>query len=73
MEHLKTLLLTPSAGRTNPLHPPVTLDAFVPHCLQWHGQSNQTLMATVKEHVISCLTDIGKEEYVSILNQPWTG
>jgi hypothetical protein len=27
------------------------------------------MMVTVKEHVISRLTDIGKEEYVSILNQ----
>jgi hypothetical protein len=24
-------------------HPPITLNNFVPHCLQWHGQSNLTL------------------------------
>ncbi len=31
------------------------------------GDMLTDMMASVKEHVISCLTDIGKEEYVSVL------
>jgi hypothetical protein len=39
------------------------------HSILFGNMLTDAMMATVKEHVISHLTKLGKEEYVSILNQ----
>ena len=46
------------------------LGAFASNChlVLFGDMLTDDMMACVKEHVISCLTDIGREEYVYVLN-----